>query len=116
MNVKLKIYFVDDTGDQFMGIGVYWLLLGIKKYGSIRKSAEDMQLSYGKALSMLNNLEKTLTRKILNRKRGGDSREGATLTTTGEKLISLYDEYQDKVKSFADYEFAAFRKEFELLD
>ena len=60
--------------------------------------------------------KKTLKRKILNRKRGGDSREGATLTTTGEKLISLYDEYQDKVKSFADYEFAAFRKEFELLD
>jgi len=116
MDVKIKIYFTGDDGKQFMGIGVYWLLVGIKKYGSIRKAAEDMQLSYVKALSMLNNLEKTLKRKILNRKRGGDSREGATLTTTGEKLISLYDEYQDKVKSFADYEFAAFRKEFELLD
>ena len=65
---------------------------------------------------MLNNLEKTLKSKILNRKRGGDSREGTTLTSTGEKLILMYDEYQDKVKSFAEFEFAAFRKVFELLD
>ena len=116
MNVKIKIYFTDEDDKQFMGIGVYWLLVGIKKYGSIRKAAEDMHLSYVKALSMLNNLEKTLKRKILNRKRGGDSREGTTLTATGEKLLCLYNEYQEKVKSFADLEFAAFRKEFELFD
>lgn len=116
MNVKIKIYFTGDDNKQFMGIGVYWLLVGIKKYGSIRKAAEGMRLSYVKALSMLNNLEKTLKSKILNRKRGGDSREGTTLTSTGEKLILMYDEYQDKVKSFAEFEFAAFRKEFELLD
>ena len=116
MNVKIKIYFTGDDDKQFMGIGVHWLLVGIKKYGSIRKAAEDMQLSYVKALSMLNNLENTLKSKILDRKRGGDSREGATLTPAGEKLIQMYDEYQDKVKSFADFEFTAFRKEFELLN
>ena len=116
MNVKIKIYFTGDDDKQFMGIGVYWLLVGIKKYGSIRKASEDMHLSYVKALSMLNNLEKTLKRKILNRKRGGDSREGTTLTGTGEKLISLYNEYQEKVKSFADLEFVSFREKFELLD
>lgn len=116
MKVKIKIYFTDEDDKQFMGIGVYWLLVGIKKYGSIRKAAGNMQLSYVKALSMLNNLEKTLNKKILIRKRGGDSREGATLTLAGKKLILMYDEYQDKVKSFADFEFAAFRKKFKLLD
>ncbi len=116
MDVKIKIYFTDRDDKQFMGIGVYWLLTGIKKYGSIRKAADEMQLSYVKALAMLNNLEKALKKKILNRKRGGDSREGATLTATGEKIINLYNRYQDKVKSFADYEFTALKKEFELLD
>lgn len=116
MKVKIKIYFTGEDDKQFMGIGVYWLLVGIKKYGSIRKAALNMQLSYVKALSMLNNLEKTLKRTILNRKRGGFSREGTTLTVTGEKLISLYNEYQEKVKSFADTEFGSFREEFELLD
>ena len=47
---------------------------------------------------------------------GGDSREGATLTVTGDKLISLYNEYQEKVKSFADSEFESLREEFESLD
>jgi len=112
MDVKLKIYFVDNAGSQFMGIGVYWLLLGIKKYGSIRKAAGDMHLSYVKALSMLNNLEKTLNERILERKRGGDSREGTSLTVSGEKLLSLYKVYQDKVKTYADKEFELLRNEF----
>jgi molybdate transport system regulatory protein len=115
MNVKIKIYFTEDD-KQFMGIGVYWLLLGIKKYGSIRRAIEDMYLSYVKALGMLKTLEKTLNKKILNRKRGGDSREGATLTSTGEQLLTLYEEYQDKVKSFAEDEFQNFTKEFKLFN
>jgi len=114
MNVKIKIYFTGNDNKQFMGIGVYWLLVGIKKYGSIRKAAEDMHLSYVKALGMLNTLEKTLNRKMLNRKRGGDNREGTTLTAKGEKLISMYNEYQEKVKSYAELEFASFSEEFDL--
>ena len=115
MDVKIKIYFTHND-EQFMGIGVYWLLLGIKKYGSIRRAAEDMHLSYVKALGMLNTLEETLDNKILNRKKGGDSREGATLTTKGEQLVHLYEEYQQKIKSFADMEFKNFSKQFNLAD
>ncbi|RKX84598.1 MAG: ModE family transcriptional regulator [Spirochaetes bacterium] len=115
MDVKIKIYFTHKE-KQFMGIGVYWLLLGIKKYGSIRRAAEDMHLSYVKALGMLNTLEKTLNKKILNRRRGGDSREGASLTDKGEKLVVLYEEYQEKVKSFAGTEFENFSSKFNLTD
>jgi molybdate transport system regulatory protein len=115
MDVKIKIYFTDND-KQFMGIGVYWLLLGIQKYDSIRKSAEDMNLSYAKALGMLNNLEKSLNKKILNRKRGGDSREGTKLTQEGEKLVLLYQEYQEKIKNFADIEFEKFRRKYDSLD
>ncbi|MCK5672627.1 MAG: LysR family transcriptional regulator [Spirochaetales bacterium] len=115
MDVKIKIYFTDND-KQFMGIGVYWLLLGIQNYGSIRRAAEDMHLSYVKALGMLNTLEKTLNKKILNRKRGGDSREGATLTSEGKKLVSMYQDYQQKIKSFAEIEFEKFRIDFGSLD
>ncbi|MCF6334984.1 MAG: LysR family transcriptional regulator [Spirochaetales bacterium] len=105
MNVKLKIYFTDKDDKQFMGIGVYWLLMGIKKYGSIRKAAAEMKLSYVKALGMLNNLESSLNKKIVLRRRGGDTRDGTTLTETGENLVKQYDAYQEKVKSFAEEEF-----------
>jgi len=115
MNVKIKIYFTADD-KQFMGIGVYWLLLGIQKYNSIRKAAEDMNLSYAKALGMLNTLEKSLNKKILDRKRGGDSREGTKLTSEGKRLVQLYKEYQEKIKNFADIEFEKFKKEYNSLD
>ena len=113
MEVKLKIYFIDDAGTQFMGIGVYWLLLGIKKHGSIRKAAEEMKLSYVKAHSMLNNLEDHLGIQVLTRKKGGDTREGTVLTPAGDKLIRLYRGYQDKVKDFAFKEFELFKEEFD---
>ncbi len=112
MDVKLKIYFIDENGTQFMGIGVYWLLLGIKKHGSIRKAAGEMKLSYVKALSMLNHLEDNLELKILTRKKGGDNREGAVLTPAGEKLLGLYSNFQDRVKAFAEKEFQHFTGEF----
>ncbi len=109
MDVKLKIYFTDDTGTQFMGIGVFWLLQGIKKYGSIRKAAMDMGLSYAKAHGMINNLEEHLGIAVVERRRGGDSRSGAVVTPAGEKLISLYENYQNRVKAFAEEEFADFK-------
>lgn len=115
MDVKIKIYFTDND-KQFMGIGVYWLLLRIKKYDSIRKAAKDMNLSYAKALGMLNTLEQSVNKKILNRKRGGDSREGTKLTPEGEKLIHLYKEYQEKIKNYADIEFEKFKIEYNTLD
>ncbi len=112
MEVKLKIYFTDNTGTQFMGIGVFWLLCGIRKHGSIRKAASEMQLSYVKAHSMLNKLENHLGIKVLERKRGGDNREGTVLTPEGLDLIELYDEYQKKVKSYAEREFLHLRSRF----
>jgi len=95
-----------------MGIGVYWLLLGIRKHGSIRKAAGEMKLSYVKAHSMLNNLEKHLDIRILERKRGGDSRKGTVLTAEGLRLIDLYDSYQSRVKTFAEKEFEVFLSKF----
>lgn len=95
-----------------MGIGVYWLLLGIRKHGSIRKAAGEMNLSYVKAHSMLNNLEEHLDIRILERKKGGDSRKGTVLTSDGLRLIDLYDTYQRRVKTFAEKEFEVFLSEF----
>lgn len=71
-----------------------------------------MNLSYAKAHSMLNNLEKHLDVMVLDRKRGGDSREGTVLTSEGLRLLELYDTYQKRVKAFAKKEFEVFLAEF----
>ena len=56
MNLKVRLYFEDDQNGSFMGIGLLWLLEGIKEQGSIRKAAQDMDMSYTKAFQILKKL------------------------------------------------------------
>lgn len=99
MELKSKLYLVDEEGEKFMGIGVLWLLQGVKKHGSLRKAASAMDISYSKAYNMVKRLEEVLGKEVLVRQKGGQSREGAYLTTFGESFAIIYDEFQQKAKA-----------------
>lgn len=111
MKVKVKISIVNDRDESFMGIGLIWLLEKIKELKSIRKAAIDMDMSYAKAHRILKRLEENMGQKMLITRTGGIERGGATLTSFAEKLIIQYDEYQKKVKNYAEGEFSKFLKE-----
>lgn len=111
MNLKLKISLINKKGEPFMGIGLVWLMQGIKKHKSISRAAKDMNLSYAKAMKMLNWLEENLGEKILIRRHGGNDRAGAELTQFGEKYIKKYDVFQKKIKKFAEEEFMRFKEQ-----
>ena len=64
MKVKVKISIHMDSGIPFMGPGPLQLLEKIKEHKSINKAANSMNLSYVKALNMLNRLEKGLNRDL----------------------------------------------------
>ena len=108
MKLRLKISIANEEGEGFMGIGLVWLLRRINKFGSISLAAQDMNMSYVKALKILNRLEENLGRKILIRKRGGSNRGGAELTPFAAKFIEEYDRFQRKIKLFSDQEFTKF--------
>ena len=108
MNVKLKISITNEKDEPFMGIGLVWLLQGIKKHKSISSAAKDMNLSYSKATKMVNWLEKNLGNKVIIRRHGGNERSGAELTPFGEKYIREYDAFQKEIKKYAEYEFKKF--------
>ncbi len=108
MDLKLKIYFLDEEGGKFMGAGVLWLLQGIRRHGSILKAAEEMHLSYAKAHMMMKKLESALGRPVLCRRKGGESREGAVLTDFGLAFIEAYESYQKSVKDEAGLLFDRF--------
>lgn len=108
MELKLKVYIVDDQGRKFMGIGVLWLLEHINSCGSLRQAAEAMGISYTKAHGMLNALEEGLGRQTVYRKKGGESREGTRLTPFGLSLMELYAGFQDQLKGDADRLFQEF--------
>ncbi len=109
MELKLKIYLVDKQDEKFMGIGVLWLLQEIAKEGSIRRGASNLGISYSKAYHMMRTLESDIGQKVLERRKGGDARYGAVITPFGERLIAIYDEFQQDVKKYANTRFDGFK-------
>ena len=105
MKIKLKIWITNNKDESFIGVGLIWLLQRIKKFKSINSAAKDMNMSYVKAIKMLNRLEKNLGKKVIIRNRGGNKRCRTELTPLGEELIKQYDLFQKKIKQFAEKEF-----------
>ncbi len=114
MNLKVKIY-LENEQDKFMGIGVLWLLQKVKECRSLRAAATEMGISYSKAFRMVKNLESALGVEVLERRRGGVERSGASLTGFGERFITLYDSFQRSCKGLLEKPFEAFRLQLEEL-
>lgn len=91
-----------------MGIGVVWLLEKIDTYGSMRKAAEVMNLSYAKAFRIIQDAEKGLGLSLIYRRRGGEKRKGAVLTADAELLLQSYEEMQRAIKADAEAHFKSF--------
>ena len=109
MEIRAKINLVDEEGEPFMGPGVLRLLERIREHKSINRAARQMNLSYVKALNLLNRLEVDLGKQILIRTRGGNDRGGTELTSFGEKYVTEYSRLEQKVRTRAEREFHIFR-------
>lgn len=107
VNLKVKIYLESDN-EKFMGIGVLWLLQKVKEFGSLRSAAAEMGISYSKAFRMIENLEASLGKEVLERRKGGVQRSGASLTAFGEQFIDLYDGFQSRCKELLEEPFREF--------
>jgi molybdate transport system regulatory protein len=115
MDIKTKLYLVNQEGEKFMGIGVLWLLKQVEQTGSLRSAASAMGISYSKAYAMVRNLEKQLGMAVVDRRRGGASHEGSSVTEFGRQFIVLYDRFQGKAKALLQEPFETFTQEFETL-
>lgn len=108
MKLKVRVTILNDDGASMMGIGTIWLLQRIRRLKSINQAAQEMGLSYVKALKMLKNTETTLGRQILIKKIGGKDHGGAELTPFAEAFLELFETYQTTVTDFAEQEFQHF--------
>ena len=115
MELKTKIYLLNDDGDKFMGIGVLWLLNEVMKTQSLHKAAKNLDISYTKAFNMVKHLESALGKEVLSRKKGGANREGATITEFGKEFLSLYDEFQKQAKECINGTYQNFKEKLSLL-
>ncbi len=107
VNLKVKLYLENEQG-KFMGIGVLWLLQRVQSCCSLRAAAAELGISYSKAFRMVSNLETSLGEPVLERRRGGISRNGASLTPFGKAFIDLYDAFQRECKDLLSKPFSDF--------
>lgn len=77
-------------GDKAFGPGLAQLFEGIEAYGSLRRSAAEMGMSYNKAWNIVKNSETILGRSLVTRRAGGAKGGGAALTDAGRDLLARY--------------------------
>ena len=96
MKTVTKAYIYDEEGNKIFGPGPYRLLCGIMKTGSLKKSADNMNMSYSKAFAKIKNAEKALGYALTTRSIGGKSGGGSVLTPQALKLMKKYEHIIDK--------------------
>ena len=113
MNLHVKLALANAADEEFCGSGLLQLLEGIAAHGSIQQAARDMDLSYVKALKILNRLERELGETLLVRHKGGAARGHTELTPFARRFVRDFADLRRKVRRSADAVYREFQKQYE---
>jgi len=112
MNVHVKVALANGRGEEFCGAGVLELLEGIGRAGSIQGAAQEMGLSYVKALRILNRVERELGATLLVRHKGGAERGRTELTPLARRFMRDFAGLRRTVRTAADQAFKPFLRRY----
>lgn len=104
MEIRSKIWLEID-GETVFGSGRRALLDEIEELGSINKAAKTVNISYRKALSYIQSMERRLGIRLVDRKAGGRNGGGAVLTAEAKKLLLRYKILEDGINGLLDKKF-----------
>ena len=105
MRPKLKVW-VTFGDDLKFGDGRARLLEAIEKQGSLRKAAEEFEMSYRNAWGYLRELESTAGFKFVERAPGGGPHSGMRLTEPARRFLQRYRKFRSGLE-------AAMKRQFE---
>lgn len=103
--VRSKIWLQVRAG-RVLGPGLFRLLEGIVRYGSLQASAKAAGVSYACAWRQIKEAEERLGRALVVRRRGGARGGGSELTAEGRHLWVVFDKVNREVEAFANERFA----------
>lgn len=90
IQIKFKVWFEKD-GEPIMGQGLESLLKAIEETGSIYRASKKVGINYRKSFFMIKEIERRLGKKLVETRRGGNTRGGSTLTDTARNLLNKYE-------------------------
>jgi molybdate transport system regulatory protein len=105
MEVKVKVWIEDDKNNLVFGGGKTEILEYIKETGSIAEASQKIGLSYKKAWSHIQVLEKYIEDSLVITQKGGGEQGGTTLTPKAIEIIENYKLLQNDVKEFTTNRF-----------
>lgn len=77
-------------GTIVLGPGKADLLEAIGRTGSIRAAAEELEMSYMRAWTLVRTMNAAFRSPVVEKIRGGTERGGAQLTERGRRVLALY--------------------------
>ena len=95
MHAQTKITLMADDGEKFFGEGPYRLLKGVEHTGSLHQAAQQMEMSYSKAIKIIKRAEEVIGFPLTNRATGGVSGGGSWLTEQGKEWAERYERYRN---------------------
>lgn len=102
-DIKFRVWFNSD-GEKLLGKGRVELLERINDSGSIASAAKEMKMSYRQAWQMVKEMNERSNSPLVEKKLGGKSGGGASITLTGKELIELFHDIENKVQMFLEGE------------
>ncbi|MFO7576944.1 MAG: LysR family transcriptional regulator [Pelovirga sp.] len=105
LNIRSKVWLEID-GKPFLGGGRLRLLRAIAATGSINAAAQQLGISYRKAWSQLQEMEKHGI-LLVEREKGGCGGGQSTVTAQAHELLRKFDALQNGLNQIVDDRFAA---------
>ncbi len=104
---RCKLWISSEDAEGVFGDGRWRLLRAIMKEGSLRAATQSLQISYRKAWGDLQKTEKHLSKRLVEKHRGGAGGGEAILTPTGEAWFKAYTQFRLDVEDVIAKSFAA---------
>ncbi|MCB4798103.1 winged helix-turn-helix domain-containing protein [Neotamlana laminarinivorans] len=103
MSYKIKSrIWIEADNNVLLGQGRVQLLKAIAKTGSLSKAAKSLNISYKKAWTLLDSVNKSAKKPVTINSIGGKGGGGAELTDYGISLIRAFDEINQNCWDFLD--------------
>mgnify|MGYP000259439207 CR=1 FL=1 len=105
MDYKIKSrIWIEADGDILLGEGRVSLLKAIDETGSLSKAAKSIGMSYKKAWSLIDAVNKRAEKPVTSSSIGGKGGGGAELTEYGKSLVETFETINTNCWEFLDHQ------------